>query len=395
MTGDDAEDRCDFCRHPIPLDPVQVVVEREGPGTETCTFCSKTCREAFLDHDHAFTETRADHFVRPGVNGLDASLPQGLPRNTFALLSGETGTRLRSLGIELVWRTLRRGEPAVVVTYEEPPGAIVQQFLALEWNVLPYLERDRLHLIDCFTPRLDDRARMFDRLNEWNTHLYHAAENATSTLRDPTDTGSLLNTLDNVLERLDMSDRGVVFIDSLTELGTLLQPVRAYDLAKSLRAEVCKGRYVPVFACATRTGRDEAEFPHDLEYLADCVVDLRLNPELVEDTLIKQFRVRKLNAALAISEWRAYEYTETQGLVPFDPAEEIEKSRREREDADDADGEDSGDDGPDDPAGEEATDVVGDDDESAGDHLPDRAEGDPPEGTADGDDPAGTDAANR
>lgn len=325
MGDDNTNQRCDYCRHPIPLEPVTETVD----GQEY-VFCSATCRDELVDGDRVLAEYHGSRYARPGVDGLDQSLPQGLPRNSLVLLSGEAGTRLRTLGIELVWRTLRRGEPAVIVTYEEPPGAIVQQFLALEWNVLPYLERDQLHLIDCFTYRLDDRERMFDRLNDWNRHLYHAAENATSTLQDPSDTRSLLNALDNVLESLGMSDEGAVLVDSLTELGTLLQPVQAYDLVKSLRAEVCKGRYVPVFACASRRGPENVEFPHDLEYLVDGIVDLRLNSELVVDTLIKQFRVRKLNGALAISEWRAYEYTETQGLVPFDPQAQIENSRRKR-----------------------------------------------------------------
>lgn len=325
MGDDNTNQRCDYCCHPIPLEPVTETVD----GQEY-VFCSVTCRDELVDRDQVLAKYHGARYARPGVDGFDQSLPQGLPRNSLVLLSGEAGTRLRAFGIELVWRTLRRDEPAVIVTYEEPPGAIVQQFLALEWNVLPYLERDQLHLIDCFTYRLDVRDRMFDRLNDWNRHLYQAAETATSTLRDPSDTGSLLNVLDNALESLEMSDEGAVMVDSLTELGTLLQPVQAYDLVKSLRAEVCKGRYVPVFACATRKGPEDVEFPHDLEYLVDGIVDLRLNPELVADTLIKQFRVRKLNGALAISEWRAYEYTETQGLVPFDPQAQIEKSRRKR-----------------------------------------------------------------
>lgn len=164
---------------------------------------------------------------------------------------------------------------------------------------------------------------MYERMNAWNTHLWDVTEAATTTVRDPSDVGQLQNRLDRALEPVVSQDRGIVVIDSLTELGSLVQPVQAYDFVKDVRADVCKGRFVPVFAGATVTGENET-FPHDLGYMFDGLVELRLNDDLVEDALVKQLRVRKMSGVLAISEWETHEYTAGKGIVTFDPVAQVE-----------------------------------------------------------------------
>ena len=174
-----------------------------------------------------------------------------------------------------------------------------------------------------------NRGRALDRMDEWNQHLHSVAQSATTTVRDPTDTGQITNGLDSCLSALDMVDRGIVVVDSLTEFGSLVQPVQAYTLMKDIRADISKGRFVPVFAGATRT-HEEAEFPHDLGYIADGIIELRLNGDIVEDTLLRQLRTRKMVGVLSIAEWHTYEFTAGQGLVVFDAEEEMAKSEARR-----------------------------------------------------------------
>jgi KaiC/GvpD/RAD55 family RecA-like ATPase len=166
---------------------------------------------------------------------------------------------------------------------------------------------------------------MFERMNEWNRHIHSITHDVTVTVRDPGDVSELQNKLDSCLEGLEMSDRGVVAIDSLTEFGTLVQPVQAYDFVKDVRADICKGRFVPVFAGATIAG-EEKTFPHDLGYAVDGLVDLKMDPSIVEDTLIKRVRIRKMNGVLSIPEWTSYEFTAGQGLVTFDPIAEMNET---------------------------------------------------------------------
>ena len=315
--------RCDYCRLPIPHEPTV----RECHG-ETYQFCSSACGTAVTDSDRVFTQFHGARRFDPGVTAFRTALPEGMPRNSFVMLSDLAGTRTESVQAELVWRALQRGEPAVIVAFLEPPVSVIQSFISLEWNVLPYLERDQLHIVDSFTYRLDDPDRMHDRMSEWNRHLRSVAQSATTTVRDATEIHGLENRLDNALERLDMNERGIVVIDSLTELGSLVQPVRAYNFVKDARADVCKGRFVPIFAGATMAGEGQG-FPHDLGYMADGIVEMRLNEEIVQDALIKQIRIRKMSGVLTYPEWSAYEYTSGKGIVLFDPKEEMADSRQE------------------------------------------------------------------
>lgn len=317
--GGDGEVVCDFCRMPIPRRPVTAAV-----GGEEYTFCTAACRDELVETDSVFTEYHGFRRTDLGVAALDRYLPQGIPRNSFVLLSGEPGTRKDSVGIELVWRALQRGEPAAMITFTEPPISLVQRFLDMRWNVLPALEDDRLALVDCFTTRIDHPERFRRRLNRWNRHISRVVDPRTATVDDPGDPPEIRNKIENVTERLGMIDRGIVHLDSLTEFGTLVQPIRAYRFVKDIRADVAKGRFVPVFAGATIT-TDVDVFPHDLAYMVDGIVDLQLDGSIVKDTLIRRIRVRKMNGVLAITEWKAFEFTSDRGMVPFDPRDEIAK----------------------------------------------------------------------
>ncbi|PSP57610.1 recombinase RecA [Halobacteriales archaeon QS_1_67_19] len=314
----DNQPLCDFCSLPCLHEPVTVEHEET-----TYKFCTEACRDAMFEMDRVFTEYRGFRRIRTGVAGLDRFLPEGFPRNSFVLLRSDEGSRNAALLAELVWRALERDEPAVFVTFTEPPVSIVEQFLSLDWNVLPYLESGQLHIVDCFTYRVGDRERMFRRMDEWNRHLHRITSTVTMTIRDPSDVSELQNKLDNCLESLQMGDQGVVVFDSLTEFGTHVQPVQAYDFVKDIRADVCKGRFVPVFAGATFAGDDDL-FPHDLGYVIDGIIDMQLNGSIVEDTLIKRLRIRKMNGVLTIPEWVAYEFTSGTGLVTFDPIAEMD-----------------------------------------------------------------------
>jgi KaiC/GvpD/RAD55 family RecA-like ATPase len=330
--GNSDSDLCDFCRLPRPTDPV--TMERDADVYE---FCTEACRDAMAETDRAFTEYHGFRRIRTGVSGIDKFLPQGFPRNSLVLLANDMGSRDDALRAELVWRALERDEPAAVVSFTEPPISVVEGFLSLDWNVLPYLESGQLHIVDCFTYRMDDRdrERMFDRMDQWNRHIYDITRPVTQTIRDPSDVSELHNKLDNCLEALEMSDRGIVVFDSLTEFGTLVQPVQAYNFVKDIRADVCKGRFVPVFAGATLT-TEEKDFPHDLGYAVDGIVNMQVNGNIVDDTLIKRIRIRKMNGVLAIPEWVAYEFTAGEGLVTFDPIAEMDDTyeRGEREESD-------------------------------------------------------------
>ncbi|MEF8852453.1 MAG: ATPase domain-containing protein [Haloarculaceae archaeon] len=304
--------RCDYCRLPIPGEGV--TVEHDG---QEYRFCSAGCREASEDSEKVFTEYHGFRRTPTGVGPIDESLPQGVPRNSFVMLTDLAGTRTEAIRAELAWRALQRGEPVVVVTFLEPPVSVIQEFVTLDWNLLPYLEAGRLRFVDAFTHRMEDRDLWADRLSDWNRHLAGFCDEATSRVRDPSDVDELSHRIDDALETLDMEDRGIVVVDSLNEFGSHVQPVQAYRFLKDLRATVSKSRFVPIYASAT-VSNDGEGFPHDLDYMVDGIVELRLNDDLVEGSLMKQVRVRKMSGVLNLPKWVLYEYTAGEGIVTIE-----------------------------------------------------------------------------
>jgi len=341
LSGPDGDrKRCDYCRLPCPREPITADI-----ADQQYEFCCEACRDALAEQSQVFTEYHGHRRLRTGISALDASLPQGVPRNSLVLLTDLAGTRTEAMQAELVWRALERDEPVVFVSFLEPPVSVVQEFVSLAWNVFPALEAGDMRIVDCFSYRVDDRDRMHRRMNDWNQHVHGVVEDATTTVRDPTNMGQLQNRLDGALEAVEAEDEGLVVIDSLTELGSLVQPVQAYNFLKDVRADVCKGRFVPVFAGATVTGDGEG-FPHDLGYVVDGLVEMRLNEELVENALIKQLRVRKMRGVLTYPRWQIYEFAAGAGLVTVDPGS-MDGDESETESADEegqsAAGDDSGD----------------------------------------------------
>ncbi len=297
---------CDHCHYPIP---------GEAEESDDGRYCSDACREAAADGS-TMAEPSAYKRVVTGVEPIDSLVPNGVPADSLLLLSGDEGTRRTELGIELVWRALERGEPAVVVSFANPPTATLERFYQNGWNVLPALENDRLRIIDCFTHRLDDRDEFIEQRNAWTEFVGEAAEDAIVEVRDPSDRREVTHSVQGALDDLEMTETGLVTIDSLDELESLLQQQMVHGFLKDLRAMVCKARFVPIIASSTPM--DEADAPH-AEYAFDGIIDLRLTDRLAPDARLKQLAVRKLVGAQFLPQWVTYEYEPARGLFAFGP----------------------------------------------------------------------------
>lgn len=283
-------------------------------------FCSTACLRAFEDGAEPFAGTFGFKRFPLGVDALAAGLPEGIPGNAAVLLAGAEGTRLQGVLGECVWRTLERGDPAVFVSMDRPPHSLVDSFLAHGWNVLPFLDREDLVVVDLFTSRLHDEAAMTRRGNRWNEYLGSVLDGAVKSVRDPGDVFEVANQLDNTLQEVGLSESGLVAIDYLTELAGFTQETRAANLLREVRALVCKSRYVPLLAGASVDRREDlylTDFPHDHEYLFDGIVDFELF-EAEDGDRVKRLSVRKMDDAPTVSRWFPYEFRPG-GFTTVDP----------------------------------------------------------------------------
>ena len=301
---------CSHCTLPIS----EYAGDAGGEGSEV--FCSEACAEAdSMDEACLSDPYESSLLFETGVGALDTALPRGMPRNSFTLLSCESGTRVEALQAELAWRRLEQGEHVIIVALAEPPLALIQHFLMLGWNPLPHLEAGRIHILDCFTPSTTSESLPSpdSALPAWNEHLDEAVENAVTEVYDPS-TRNIAKKLREVVTGLELRESGLILIDSLSELEMVLGSVTSYSLIKHVRSCLCKSRHIPVVAGASFSGSYK-EFPHDLEHLVDGVIDLQLNPNRVSSMLVKEVGVRKMSSVVSFREYLPYEYAQNHGMV--------------------------------------------------------------------------------
>ena len=307
------EQRCAFCGFVIPSTRVS--------GIDDHAFCSRRCHDAFArgEEPHAGRFGFKQFFT--GVAALDDLLPWGMPANSFVVLAGREGIRHRGMQTELVWRTLTRGEPAIVITYVDPAVAIADHFLTYGWNVLPYLEGGDLHIIDCFSNRLREDHQSPSHQVAWNDHLDGFLDDSVTVISDTTNLRSVESALHATLERQEMVGAGVVVIDSLNEIELQSQETDTEQFIKEIRADVCNRNYVPIFASTTLS--DAEDFAQRHAYLFDGIVDMRRDESLIPGARIKQLSVRKMDGVRYRPEWAAYDNA-GRGFELYDPHADLE-----------------------------------------------------------------------
>jgi len=306
--------RCAFCGYSIPRGDVT--------GDSGETFCSERCAASFSADEDPFVGQHGYKQVTTGVGALDTLLPRGMPTNSFVLLAGEEGIRHRGVQTELVWRRLQNGEPAVIVAYVDPPVAILEQFLAFDWNVLPFIEDGRLRIVDCFTNRLREEHQSPDQQVAWNDHLDGFLADAVSRVRDPTDLVAVVTELHGYLESLEMVGSGILVVDSLNELNTQGRELQTEQFLKEIRSHVCKQLFVPLFASTTITA--DSDFIQNHAYIFDGIVDMRRTEEVVPNVRLRQMSIRKMDGVTYHPDWIAYENMGHRGFCVFDPERELD-----------------------------------------------------------------------
>jgi len=237
-------------------------------------------------------------YFKTGIKALDLSLPEGIPRNSFTLVSGEGGTGKSVLVAQLIYERLQAGEPCIVVCLDDSPHGFMQQLTSFGWFPEPYIKKNLLHFVDCFSFRR--------KISESSVPDY------ITLIKSPTDLDDLTERITSLVDKLGLHNRGSVFVDSVTELWflNLKEPYRTVEYVKTWRAECSKERLVPIF-CSHHYGLKIFEIYEELlEYIVDGIIDLRYEPNLMKvGLLVKQFRIRKLKGVHHDSNWVAFTIT--------------------------------------------------------------------------------------
>lgn len=93
----------------------------------------------------------ADTWVFPkiatGIRGLDEVLFGGLPAGQLTLITGGPGTGKTVMGLELLYRRARSGQPGLFFTFEERKASLLAHARNMSWNLEELEKSGRLQVI--------------------------------------------------------------------------------------------------------------------------------------------------------------------------------------------------------------------------------------------------------
>ncbi|MEM3832158.1 MAG: RAD55 family ATPase [Thermoprotei archaeon] len=230
--------------------------------------------------------------IKSNIAPVDLGAPEGIPRNSLILLSGNAGTGKTVLLCHLAMNFMLNNEPIIYVTLDDDSLSVVKVFESFGWNLSEYIDKGLFKLIDGFSFRLG----AFKQQN-----LYHFAVKEVR----PDNTLSIINA---ILELSDnVNNKGLVILDSLNELMFTLDVRGILDFVRTLRAVVSKGKNIVTLVTLHVTTDALVELKNNLEYLVDGIIDTRIDPNLQELGIpIKQMMVKKLRGAPTNPVWIPY-----------------------------------------------------------------------------------------
>jgi len=240
--------------------------------------------------------------IKLGLEPLDALIPDGMIRGSLIGIFGETGTGKSVILNELAYRFLQRGEDVLFVLLEDLPFSRILSFDALGFDIRRYLEEGKLNFLDCFSYRL----RGFD------IEIEPYLEEGVIEAEDPRNPESVW---EEIFSRAkEIKGRGVVLIDSMTEFLTIAPDASILlDLMKTAKALLCRYYGIPIIYSFHFGFYDDFRF--QIEVFSDGVIDLRFNPEVVNNALVKQIRVRRMSGSKHRTEWLTFEVESGKGIV--------------------------------------------------------------------------------
>lgn len=86
--------------------------------------------------------------VSSGIPGLDPLIEGGFPEGKSYLITGESGTGKSIFCMQFMLKGLIEGEKAVYVAVDEKPSDILEEAASLGWDLLKYIERKNLLILD-------------------------------------------------------------------------------------------------------------------------------------------------------------------------------------------------------------------------------------------------------
>jgi circadian clock protein KaiC len=96
--------------------------------------------------------------VETGVPGFDAITRGGLPRRRATVIAGQAGSGKTVFGSHFLAEGIRRGQPGVLVSLEEPAEDLRANLATLGWDAAAWEAAGELAIVDASPMVRDDGA---------------------------------------------------------------------------------------------------------------------------------------------------------------------------------------------------------------------------------------------
>jgi len=211
-------------------------------------------------------------------------LPEGIPRNSFILLTGSGGSSKSVLAMTMVKYFLEKKLPVVYLALDDDPKSIVTRLKLFDIDVIEYVKNNLFMIIDGYSFRIRDKKEKM--------HMSVVEE------IDPQNIDQVLYTLMRVIDEKQLGNRAFLVIDSINEFLSHYEPHRVAEFLKSVRANITKNRNILTLAILHTSTQMLREFQLSLEYIVDglIITEIVVQPSSRESMPIslRQLIVKKM-----------------------------------------------------------------------------------------------------
>lgn len=83
-----------------------------------------------------------------GIPGLDELIEGGLPRGSSYHLKGSAHSGKTTLGMQMQYEAVKRGEACLFISYCEPWQNVIRAFNSFDWDIQRYLKKGNFKILD-------------------------------------------------------------------------------------------------------------------------------------------------------------------------------------------------------------------------------------------------------
>jgi KaiC/GvpD/RAD55 family RecA-like ATPase len=243
-------------------------------------------REKVEDNNNLGAQTAAQERVNihskeerrfsTGIPELDVKLQGGFPKGAFICLKGDVGTGTSTFCAQFAWSRLRADGRVAYYCADEPPDTVNRRFKSFGWNLEPYLESNRISLIDAFTFLTRELSHANKQSDDVNARRHVL-------------TAFMRKDRENVRNLFGKTPVAII-VDSFTALGPYVDLKSSYVLAR-MTANSTRQRD-ETYLAVVRSGVVEANLFYACMGTADALIDLK--NIWIQRNLVRRMRIDKM-----------------------------------------------------------------------------------------------------